>query len=283
MSLYPSGALLLLLSSTATAWAQQTPVATDALFRQSASATLAHSFTDPNISYLLLDVDSGALIAERWDSENIPIATGSLVKPFTALAYAEGHQGKFPVLHCLGKKTCWLPRGHGTIGITAAIAHSCNSYFHQLSAAISATIAEQTLIRFGLASVTEESSSSTLAGMNKDWKNTPLSVANAYAELFKEGSDPSVNTILRGMRLSAQVGTGHALSQVLKQSSALVKTGTAPCSHEPKGAGDGFAVVAVPAESPRILLLVRAHGMPGSKTAAIAAHMLAQTGVADAK
>jgi len=57
---------------------------------------------------------------------------------------------------------------------------------------------------------------------------------------------------------------------------------TAPCAHQPKAPGDGFALVMFPAESPKLLLLVRGHAMPGSKAAGIAARMLAQIGELDA-
>ena len=51
---------------------------------------------------------------------------------------------------------------------------------------------------------------------------------------------------------------------------ARVKTGTAPCLHAHRLPGDGYAVVLYPAESPRFLLLVQVHGVPGSKAAVTA-------------
>ncbi len=48
-----------------------------------------------------------------------PIPIGSLVKPFTALAYAETHNFRFPEHVCTGGNSCWLPKGHGTLGIVA--------------------------------------------------------------------------------------------------------------------------------------------------------------------
>jgi cell division protein FtsI/penicillin-binding protein 2 len=207
---------------------------------------------------------------------------GSLVKPFTALAYAQSHEGRFPKFHCSGKKTCWLPRGHGTLGITEAIAQSCNSYFRQLAADVPADTAGQLFKEYGLAQFDDPRAHAVLAGTDKSWKNTPDAIARAYLQLWSNHADASIDTIFSGMQLSAQTGTGRALASILKHSQALVKTGTAPCAHQPQAPGDGFALVMVPAESPRLLLLVRGHGMPGSKAAGIAARMLAQIEELDA-
>ena len=85
----------------------------------------------------------------------------------------------------------------------------------------------------------------------------------------KRGAEPGVEPILQGMRLSARSGTAKALHL-----DALAKTGTAPCSHTPKAAGDGFTVVLYPAVQPRVALLVRLHGRPGSHAAKEAASLL---------
>ncbi|MGH8629855.1 MAG: hypothetical protein ACREU7_03690, partial [Burkholderiales bacterium] len=55
---------------------------------------------------------------------------------------------------------------------------------------------------------------------------------------------------------------------------ALVKTGTASCSHLGRAPGDGYAVAIYPAQAPRFALLVSVHGAPGSHAAAVAGRML---------
>jgi hypothetical protein len=60
----------------------------------------------------------------------------------------------------------------------------------------------------------------------------------------------------------------------LGHDAALAKTGTAVCSHRPRGAADGFTVVLYPAAQPRLLLLVRVHGITGAQSAAVAGAML---------
>src|SRR5260370_16239532 len=82
------------------------------------------------MSFLALDADTGAVIASRWENPEKPVPLGSLVKPFTALAYGERHQFIYPTHVCRGTSTgCWLPRGHGQVDLPSAIPHSSNSYF----------------------------------------------------------------------------------------------------------------------------------------------------------
>jgi hypothetical protein len=81
-----------------------------------------------------------------------PVSPGSLVKPFLAIAYGEQHGGRFPTVRCLGTGSrCWLPRGHGNLGLEEAIAQSCNAYFLELAAGLDRQRAAQTFARYGLA------------------------------------------------------------------------------------------------------------------------------------
>jgi hypothetical protein len=76
------------------------------------------------------------------------------------------------------------------------------------------------------------------------------------------------------MAQSAEHGTGAAVDRALRFPDALVKTGTAPCTHSPRAPGDGFAIVLTPADQPQILLMVRVHGVPGAQAAKTAGLML---------
>jgi hypothetical protein len=64
------------------------------------------------------------------------------------------------------------------------------------------------------------------------------------------------------------------VDRALQSETALVKTGTASCTHLRPAPGDGFAVALVPAEDPRLLLMVRVHGVPGSVATRTAGQML---------
>ena len=177
----------------------------------------------------MVDVPARSEVARSWPDLRRPVPPGSLLKPFAALAYAEGHGFRYPEFVCRGAADgCWLRRGHGRIGITQAVEFSCNAYFRQLS-------------------------------------------ARAYLNLVAQSDEPGVEPLLRGMALSTQAGKASAIGRALGGRAALSKTGTAPCVHAPRAPGDGYVVVLYPAESPRWVLLVRVHGVPGAEAAKTAA------------
>ena len=66
---------------------------------------------------------------------------------------------------------------------------------------------------------------------------------------------------------SASRGTARAIDAALGSNAALAKTGTAACSHTPQSSADGFTVVLYPAVQPRLLLLLREHGVTGAESA----------------
>jgi len=235
------------------------------LHAQAVAATLARDFPDPDLNYILLD-GKGQILASRWPELDKEIAIGSLIKPFLAVGYRRTHNG-FPKYRCVGKKTCWLPRGHGVLEIREAIAVSCNSYFHQLIANAGPDFAAPTLKSFGLEA----------EGQTQSGHASPAGLANAFFELAGSTRDDAVGPVLSGMAMSARTGTAKAVHIDLPDISALAKTGTGPCSHAKKAPGDGFAVVIVPADHPRVLALARVHGRPGAFAADVAARMIAAT------
>lgn len=245
------------------------------LFAQSASEALKGNFSSSDISFLLMDARTGRLLAARWDGPTLPVPMGSLLKPFTALAYGEQHNYHFPNHICRGTATgCWLPRGHGDVDLTAAIAQSCNSYFRMLTEDLTAADVLPTATRFGLDGPDPETSGPELVGLGKRWRTSPLHIARAYIELVHMRQQPGVSQILDGMALSAQHGTGQEVHRFYPFPDALVKTGTASCTHSRREPGDGFTVVLTPASDPQLLLLVRVHGVPGAQAARIAGQML---------
>jgi cell division protein FtsI/penicillin-binding protein 2 len=245
------------------------------LFAQSAAETLAHDVPDTNVSFLLLDAHTGELIASRWEKPNLPIPLGSLAKPFTALAYGERHEFRYPTHICRGSKTgCWRPGGHGELDLTAAIAFSCNSYFRFLTTDLSAADMLPTATRFGLNLPGGDIQGPELAGLGSRWRISPMHMAHAYLELLHGREHPAIGQILTGMKRSGVHGTGAEVGHALRSKPALVKTGTAACTHSRRAPGDGFTIAMVPADDPRLLLMVRVHGVPGSIAAKTAGMML---------
>jgi len=243
------------------------------LFSQAAQSVLDREFPSTSISFLLIDAHSGAVIADRWQNSDTPIPVGSLIKPFTALSYAQGHRS-FPFVLCNGRRDkCWLNRGHGRIGLREAISQSCNAYFISLAREISMDDANSVFRGYNLPPVGASDKVSALAGLSNQWQVAPVVLARAYAGLSKElrRAEPG---IYAGMRGSASFGTARAVALAVPGHSVLAKTGTASCTHSPPGSADGFAMLLYPEDGPRVVLFVRVHNVTGAASAAIAAQML---------
>jgi len=249
--------------------------ASDSLFSQSTLEALNRDFPSADTSFLLLDARTGHVLAARWEHAEIPIPMGSLDKPFAALAYARYHGDRFPSHTCRGTATgCWRPRGHGALDLPSAVAYSCNSYFRALAANLNANEVSATAAHFGLESPAPGTSGAALAGLGGDWRTSPQHMASAYLELFRHRDEPAGAQLLNGMAMSARVGTAAAVDRALRFNAAIAKTGTAPCTHKHRAPGDGFTVAMFPADFPRVLLLVRVHGVPGAVAAKTAGQML---------
>jgi cell division protein FtsI/penicillin-binding protein 2 len=252
-----------------------TDLPSESLFEQSSAVALNRDFPDRDISFLLLDAHTGRLLASRWENYDTPVPMGSLVKPFAALAYGDQHGLQYPTHTCRGTATgCWRPGGHGNVDLTKAIAYSCNSYFRLLTEGLSADDVSATAARFGLEAPAREATGAALAGLGSQWRISPLRMARAYVELVGLRQEPPVMLIVNGMAESARHGTGSEVDRALRRHKALVKTGTAICTHSPRAPGDGFTVALVPADDPKILLMVRIHGIPGARAAKTAGQML---------
>ncbi len=245
------------------------------LFAQALAQALNRDFSKPEISFLLLDVRTGALLASRWEEADLPIPLGSLAKPFAALAYGDRHDFHYPSHICRGSQTgCWRPGGHGQVDLASAIAYSCNSYFRMLTQGMSADDVYSTATHFGIELPDKRASGIELAGLGPHWKISPLRMARAYIELLDRRHDLAVAQILVGMERSARDGTGAEVDRALASGRAMAKTGTAVCTHFRHAPGDGFAIVLAPEQEPRFLLMVRIHGAPGSQAAKLAGQML---------
>ena len=249
------------------------------LFSQSASAQLTRQFGGRGLSWLLLD-RTGRVLAQNWDDPNLPVSPGSLLKPFIAFTWGEQHGFNYPRVTCKGTRSrCWLPRGHGTLGMEGAIAKSCNAYFLSLTRELDRRRAEPILARFGLHGPLPDATPEALIGLTDQWRETPLTLARAYLALANDTLSPARQHILTGMSGAAAYGTARDIDLALGRNSALAKTGTAPCSHHPRATADGFAIVLFPALEPRLLLLVRMHGATGAHTATQAGAMLRAIGM----
>jgi len=251
--------------------------------------------TDPrsnfgnDVDYIVIDVQTRAVIEQHWSyakgfyasgthatgpdanasDANVPIPVGSLVKPFTALAY----NGTFPEFVCKGAGSgCWLAHGHGRERFRDALAQSCNAYFLNLARGTDPGTLAVVAAKFGIAAPEVDSAEARI-GLGDGWRISPLALVRAYAELASRAGEPRVSEILAGLELAARSGTASAIG-----GGALAKTGTAQRAGMSAGnhnhLSDGFTVVLAPTDAPRIALLVRVRGVTGAEAAKSAARIL---------
>jgi hypothetical protein len=242
------------------------------MFARVAAERLARGFATPGVSYLLYDMERERFIAAQWPQSREPVPVGSLVKPFTALAYAESHDYRFPSHRCQGGRSCWLPRGHGNLGVAHAIGVSCNSYFVDLASQVSAAQVAAVTRSYGLNGPGENASPEAMVGMHGEWQESPESMVRAYALLLQRAYLPAIRELVDGMAEAARSGTAAALAP--RGLHLLAKTGTSVCTHQHRATADGFVLVAWPAELPRYILLAREHGVTGAQCAALAGRMI---------
>lgn len=235
-------------------------------------------FPDPELNFLLLDGMSREVLQDKWPKADVPIPVGSLVKPFTALAYGQ----PFPQLECRGAANgCWRKKPHGRLDFTEALAQSCNAYFLQLAAKVDSHNLTVVADTFGIPPP-GDGSAQTRIGLGDNWKVAPRLLARAYLEITARRGDPRIDLILAGLERSAWSGTATKLGQELygngtrrvSDRTVLAKTGTAPCADERPHPGDGFTLALYPVTAPRIALLVRVHNVPGAEAAKTAGRML---------
>ena len=229
-------------------------------------------------SYLLVDAANGRVLDARWDDLERPVPIGSLIKPFTALAYADTHRFRYPTITCRGSAdACWLSAGHGRVGLAKAVADSCNAYFRQLAQKTAPEALVARLQGFGMRADRGAATPAAMVGFGDALKLAPSAVIRGYLELVSRAGQPGVSPIVQGMLASARTGTGRGVGAAIGGADALVKTGTAPCSHSPRATADGYTIVIYPADRPRVVLLMQAHGRTGADTAATAGELLTST------
>jgi cell division protein FtsI/penicillin-binding protein 2 len=234
-----------------------------ALSDATAARSLERELDAPGTSYLLTRLNDSQVLASNWPDPDKPTPLGSLVKPFTALAYGETHEYRWPRFRCRGESDhCWFAPGHGELSIEDALAHSCNAWFQQLADRTDAADVARVLARFGVRTPPGSVTPQTLIGRGDAWPLSPVELLNAYCEMALRVADSAVKPLLRGMALSARSGTAAGLG-----TQALAKTGTAPCGHTNHVGTDGFVVVLFPLQQPRFALLVRMHGLTGASVA----------------
>jgi hypothetical protein len=160
-------------------------------------------------------LDPGAAAAES-SAPDQPLAVGSLVKPFLAKAWATAHPGAAsPRFGCAAGSGCWLPGGHGDLGLAGALTVSCNTYFVRLAEATPMDVLAATLAAEGFQS--RPRSARQVLGLGRDSGPaiTPSALLRAYVRLVTEpwpGAEPIRQEVLAGLREAALTGTAAGLA-----------------------------------------------------------------------
>ncbi|HET6330430.1 MAG TPA: hypothetical protein VFF76_06530 [Holophagaceae bacterium] len=174
--------------------------------------------------------DASGVMA-KGASSDAPLAVGSLQKPFVAQAWAATHpDGPSPRFHCDPGSGCWLPAGHGELGLERALALSCNTYFRHLAEATPLVNLDASLRAAGFTRAPDSADESIgLPGADGPLRVRPSALLAAYARLARVPwpSGESIRSeILAGLREAGLDGTAKALGQ----RGYWAKTGTAPAS-----------------------------------------------------
>jgi cell division protein FtsI/penicillin-binding protein 2 len=223
---------------------------------------------------------------------------GSLVKPFSLIAFYRQHGNSFPILNCPATLAndpagCWNRNGHGKVSATEAIADSCNVYFRQLSTRISPDIFARTLAEYEviddpseIMKLPEETLRKIMVGNTNDWIVSPYRILRAYCELWNGGyvwrkdsnilaespllSQPLRTVLHDGMLLSSVEGTSLEASRI-SGTKLLGKTGTSlrySNGLTDRNSTQGWWIGLYPVEHPRIAIMTFVSGGRGATDAA---------------
>ncbi|HXC17009.1 MAG TPA: hypothetical protein VNV60_06160 [Holophagaceae bacterium] len=160
-----------------------------------------------------------------------PITVGSLQKPFVAQAWAATHAGApLPRFRCDPGSGCWLPAGHGELGLASALTRSCNTYFRHLADATPLANLDASLRAAGFARGLRSAEEAIgLPGVDGPLRIRPSALLAAYARLTRSpwpSGESFRAEVLAGLREAGLDGTAKALGQ----RGYWAKTGTVPAS-----------------------------------------------------
>jgi cell division protein FtsI/penicillin-binding protein 2 len=269
---------------------------------------MAQATAGRDCSILLIDLNTGRRIVSLNAAcfYGPPRPIGSLIKPFTALAFLSEVDTP-PRVACPPTEAgasqiedCWYHPGHGVLGLQEALALSCNHYFFRLASVTPWDRFRHTLQAANLVETSstvplfadEEARLEFMMGRNGRMRVRPINLALAYAALFNGGKlfaaaseaseTESLGTplagwntrlVLEGMLASADHGTGR-LAAVSPQR-VYAKTGTTVSDlASPKGGvqlanlTEGWCISIVVDLQPAILIMTRINPGKGAGDAA---------------
>ncbi len=161
-------------------------------------------------------------------ANDAPLAVGSLQKPFVVRAWAQGHpDAATPRFTCPGGSDCWLKKGHGNLGLAAALARSCNAYFRQLAVNTAPKELAASLAHAGFAPAPANPDEAIGLAAPALLRIRPSQLLEAYRKLLREPwplGETVRQEVLRGLLDSVRGGTAAGLNAW----GFWAKTGTVP-------------------------------------------------------
>jgi stage II sporulation protein D len=195
-----------------------------------AVATLAARATSASSPELLVwTLRAGDLIAPPTAPYST-VHVGSLQKPFVVRAWAASHPDELPPrVTCDASSGCWLRQGHGTLGLTRAMAVSCNTYFRTLAKATPPQALRRALEMAGFSVAGSLTADEAIGlppapGVRPAVTIEPAALLRAYVTLVREPwpeREPVRRLVVQGLRSSARDGTARGVRRP-----GWAKTGT---------------------------------------------------------
>ncbi len=245
----------------------------------------------PDAVVLVADVRTGRSMyeANAAEAHRRAYAPGSIFKLAIALAAIES--GSFDpraTTRCTGslaiggtRYRCWTRRGHGDVGLTRALASSCNIYFASLARRLPREAILDAARRLGMLprnGPAGELTDSTLFG--EEFRISPSELLGTALTLATRGRLGAGGAPLLNARyaplfdgLAESVRNGTAREAWLRRAPGAGKTGTTADPSRP-GRTVGWFIGYAPARSPRYAIVVMLPNSHGSDAAALAGRVL---------
>jgi Penicillin binding protein transpeptidase domain len=245
---------------------------------------------------VVLDATTGRFLADQKngtaaDLDHLARVTpGSTLKPFLIAAALDGGLDPDQTIFCRAQpittspeKRCWLAAGHGTVGLTRGLGHSCSTFARRACTHVEPHTYRRLLMRLGFVGLPEEEAFAALGcegwmGREPGITATPKELAEAFRRAFGPRSTaplPHADLLRAGLRQACREGTARAVGEVAPHLHMMGKTGTVQVTG---GARVGVFVGLFPAEGPRRVIVVYALGIDGASTARLAAEFLTGEG-----
>lgn len=261
---------------------------------QTAGADFERAMEGRRGTVVAVEVESGRLLgAHRLDIAARRLARpGSAVKPFSLLALLNGRRAGYGTTWFCQRRLdigprrfdCTHPHTPLPLESGAALAYSCNTFFAHFASALLPSELSETFVRVGLTSRTglasNEAAGAARPARTEEERQlqalgeagvevTPLGLLNAYRKLAQrrllpEPIDFDTGMIYRGLDEATQYGTARLASpdgiRVAGKTGTASALGRAP----PTAWFAGW----MPAEQPRVVIVVMIEGGRGGADAA---------------